>query len=105
MGATSVDDSGVEEPTRITIDGAPGLGEVRALRDAALAAAAAGTGVTVDCQRADHLHAAVIQVLLCLRRELEAAGRQLVLTNVSPAVKQFLDVAGVSELLRVEVAR
>jgi anti-anti-sigma factor len=90
---------------RMTIDGAPGPAEARALRDAALAAAKASGDVTVDCAKAEHLHAAVLQVLLCLRRELEPAGRRLVLINVSPAVQKFLEVGGASKLLQVEAAR
>lgn len=105
MGPTSEDRDVAPELGRIAIDGSPALGEARALREVALAAAAAGSDVNVDCQRAEHLHAAVVQVLLCLRAELESTGRRLVLTNVPPTVKRFLDVAGVTELLRVEVAR
>jgi anti-anti-sigma factor len=94
-----------QKPARMTIDGAPGPADAQALRHAALAAAKTSGDVTIDCAKAEHLHAAVLQVLLCLRREIEPAGRRLVLINVSPAVQKFLEVGGVSKLLQVEAAR
>src|SRR4051812_32105398 len=101
----SANDSKINELARIAIHGSAGPGEAPAILEAARAAAASGADVTVDCQQAEHLHAAVIQILICLQRELEGNGRKLVLANVPPTVQRFLDVAGVAKVLGAEVAR
>jgi|SRR4051794_9369135 anti-anti-sigma factor len=88
---------------RIAISESPGPVEARAILLAARAAV--GSAVTVDCRDAQHLHAAVLQILICLKREVESAGQRFVIVNVPPAVRRFLEVAGLSKVLEVESAR
>ncbi|MFL5304722.1 MAG: lipid asymmetry maintenance protein MlaB [Polyangia bacterium] len=79
----------------IAIKGRPTLSEAGPILDAAIAAAAAaGEEVRVDCTSAEHLNGAVIQVLLCLKRDLERAGRKLVLTSVPPPIQRFVELSG-----------
>jgi anti-anti-sigma factor len=95
----SIPDGNTANLGRIAIQGSPGLGEAGALREAAVGVLAGASDVIVDCQAAEHLNGAIVQVLVCLKREVEGAGRRFVLANASPAVQRFLEVAGLTQLL------
>jgi anti-anti-sigma regulatory factor len=90
-------DGDAQQLSRMTIGDAPALSDAGNVREAALAALAAGGDVDVDCTGVTHLHGAVMQVLLCLRCELERGGRRLVLSNVPANVQRFMDLAGLTQ--------
>ena len=66
--------------------------------DAARAAAQTSGDVIVDCATAEHLNAAVLQILLGLARELKATGRHLRLVNVPASVDRVLGLTGLQTL-------
>jgi anti-anti-sigma regulatory factor len=71
------------------------------VRAAALAAKNSAKPLLLDCSSADHLHAAVLQVLVALRTELIRAQTPFELSPISPAVKDCLQAAGLSGLFVV----
>jgi ABC-type transporter Mla MlaB component len=90
---------------RVTIEGAPGLADLASLHAAALTAAAAGADVVIDCAEVQQLSAAVAQILIALKREVESAGRRFQLANVPATVQRFLDLTGLGPVLADKGAR
>jgi anti-anti-sigma factor len=84
---------------RVTIEGAPGLDDLAALHAAALTAARAGADVVIDCADVEHLGAAVVQILIALKRDVETAGRRFQLSNLPASVQSFLDITGLGRAL------
>ena len=68
------------------------------LREAALVASSASGDVAVNLQGIDHLDASALQVLLALDAAEKTRNHNLLLTNVSPLLRQWFDFAGVVDL-------
>lgn len=64
------------------------------LRAAALSAAGAEGGVTLNLEGVDHLDAGVLQILLALAGDRKKRGGGLRLANVSPPLSRWFEYAG-----------
>jgi len=53
--------------------------------------------VTVRLGDADRMHAACLQVLLALQRELHAKGRKVILEGVDPGVRKLFRISGTED--------
>ena len=67
---------------------------VEDLREAALSAVNAGSDVTLNLDRVNHLDASALQILLALDAEQKKRGRNLQLTNASSHLQQWFEYAG-----------
>jgi anti-anti-sigma factor len=84
---------------QITLRGHVNVGAAAGLHRAALRLLEAGGDVAVDCQHADHLDAAVLQLLCALKEELRAQGRNFLLTGAPPSMQSFIRLAGLADAL------
>jgi len=53
--------------------------------------------VTVRLGEQDRIHAACLQVLLALQRDLEAKGRKVILEGVDPGVRKLFRISGTED--------
>jgi ABC-type transporter Mla MlaB component len=70
---------------------------VEDLRQAALAALAAGAEVTVNLDGIEHLDASSLQILLALEAGQRGLGRHLQLTKASSHLQQWFQYAGATD--------
>ena len=70
---------------------------VEELRDAVLAAVAAGHDVTLNLDGIEHLDASALQILLALETEQKRRGGRLELGNVSQHLRHWFEYAGATE--------
>jgi anti-anti-sigma factor len=87
------------DSSRLSLRGTVNLFTVSELHAAALGLLSAALPVEVDCAEATHLDGAACQVMLALRADLRRADADLALVNVPDAVRRFLDLAGMSDLV------
>lgn len=80
--------------SRLVLRGRVTLAVAAELHAAAVALAAGGAGVCVDCAAAEYLDVSALQTLLALGRELAAAGRPCDVSDVPPAVAELFRLAG-----------
>ncbi len=64
------------------------------LHASAVAAASAGSDVTLNLDRIDHLDASALQILLALDADLGKRGRKLELAKASPHLLKWFEFAG-----------
>lgn len=68
------------------------------LYDAARAVAASGLNVRVCCGGVEHLDVSVLQILLCLGRDLARDGRQCGVADVPESVGELFRLAGLGSV-------
>ncbi len=64
----------VASTTHLVLRGAPSLPDLEGILDVARAAVARETALVVDLTQVRHLHAGCVQILIALRRSVEARG-------------------------------
>jgi anti-anti-sigma regulatory factor len=67
------------------------------LRDRAMTALAANTGMTLNVDRIDHLDASAMQILLAIEAEEMNLGHHLHLVNASPKLRQWFELSGAAD--------
>ena len=92
-------DSAQYEDGELRLIGRVGIRQIAELHQAATAALAAPGGVAILLDSTDHLDTAAIQVLLALRIELEARGRELRVTPPGTNLDAYLGLSGVRDAL------
>ena len=83
---------------RLPLRGTVGVQLAPALRSRALELAEDHRDVTVACGEVEHLDATALQLLIALRRAVEARGGRFALADVPDAVRHYLTLAGLSGL-------
>lgn len=83
---------------RLALRGTVGVALAPALRARALELAEDQRDVTVACDAVEHLDATALQLLIALRRAVEARGGRFTLAGVPDAVRHYLTLAGLSGL-------
>lgn len=82
----------------LVLSGALGADAVQPLHGVALQALSGGRQVEVDWSAATVLSACALQVLLALRSGLNARAQQLPVSGDNPAMRHWLELAGLSDL-------
>lgn len=90
----SMEDKGLQRLLRLR--GVLGPDAAAALHREAAQIAAGRGDVGVDWSAAEHVSAASLQVLLALQKSLSGKGRKLEVVADHPAVRRFLETAGLS---------
>jgi len=67
------------------------------LKAAVLPVVDAEGDVTVRLGEVDRMHAACLQVLLALQRDLQAKGRKVILEGVEPGVRKLFRISGTED--------
>ena len=93
-----------ESRDRLLLAGEINLDAASQVREAALAALAAGRAVEVDWRDAGYVSAGALQVLLALRTALEARRQVLHLAGDNAGVRRTLELAGLSRLFPTQEA-
>ena len=83
---------------RLALRGTVGVAAAPELRARALELAEDARDVTVACDEVEHLDATALQLLVALRRAVEARGGHFALSGVPDAVRHYLALAGLSGL-------
>ena len=83
----------------IIVEGPIRLGEVDGLYALCLKALEGSEDVGIDLSQAEHLHAASIQCLRSLQRELEATGKRFAVVAASEPAAAALRLCGLAALL------
>lgn len=83
---------------RLPLRGTVGVALAPALRARALELAEDARDVTVACDEVEHLDATALQLLVALRRAVEARGGRFALAGVPDAVRHYLTLAGLGGL-------
>src|SRR5689334_14312294 len=83
----------------IMLRGHVNVGAAAELHQAALLLLGAEEEITVSCQHVDHLDASILQVLFAMKEERRAQGKMVRLIDVTPAVRSFIRLAGLAEVL------
>ena len=69
------------------------------LQQAALRVLEQGRDLRIHCDQVDYFDVSAVQILLALHEKLRRMGKNLHLSDVSPAVQNLLRLAGVATLL------
>ncbi|MBI4522676.1 MAG: STAS domain-containing protein [Deltaproteobacteria bacterium] len=68
------------------------------LRQAAIDLQGREVDIHVCCQKADHLDTSAVQVLLALKKGLQAKGKAVKITRISSQVENLLKLVGLTDL-------
>jgi anti-sigma B factor antagonist len=79
---------------KIAIEGALTIYEASTAMTTLLAALEGATGLEVDLSNVSELDTAGAQLLMLVKREAEAAGKDFALSGESPAVREVFDCYG-----------
>lgn len=60
--------------------------------------------MVLDCGQVIEMDSSALQIMLWLQAEARQAGKSMKLSNVSPAVREMLDLTGASLLLQTAMA-
>lgn len=84
--------------TKVALSGVIGLSAVETLHEYMVRLADGQQDfVVVDCSQVEHLPAAALQVLLAAQATLGNGKRQLRIESESPAIRDYLQLAGLAE--------
>jgi len=89
----------------VRLNGVLGASQAEELRQLALELRQKQQTIELEWAEAEQVHAAVLQVLLALRAELSAAGLALRVGSPSANVSQYLQLAGLNEVLASETGK
>ena len=65
-------------------------------------ARAEASEIIIDCDRLIYISSAGLRVLVITEKEIKKRGGRLLLTNVSPSVREIFTVTGMNEILEIE---
>ncbi len=91
---TVADDATHQDWLRLILKGRVTVSSAARLHEAARSISTRGKNVIVCCADAEYLDVSVIQVLLCLGRDLVRRGKQCDITNIPDAIGELFRLAG-----------
>ena len=63
---------------------------------------AKGADITIDCKDMSYTSSQGLRIFLMLQKSVMASAGSLVLTNMSPSVKEVFDITGFSSIIKIQ---
>jgi anti-anti-sigma regulatory factor len=104
LGTTDSQPAAPEAVNTLLLEGVVTVAAAVQLRDAAFHCANASQDVTVECAQLEHVDASVVQILISLKRELDALGYEFRMRSVPPSIVRLLAISGLSMLTQNEAS-